>query len=46
VLLDGEHRAPYERLTRTVNVAIVAPSDPAPEPPAEPARPDKDLKGL
>jgi hypothetical protein len=45
VLLDGEHRAPYERLTRTVNVAIVPPGTPAPAPAAEAARPDEVLKG-
>ncbi|MFG1646286.1 VanZ family protein [Amycolatopsis sp. NPDC049252] len=46
VLLDDEHRAPYERLTRTVNAAIVpsaagTPPDPAPAP----ARTEEVLKG-
>lgn len=39
VLLDDEHRAPYERLTRTVNVAIVPPPAITPvEPAPAPAR--------
>lgn len=42
VLLDDEHRAPYERLTRTVDVAIVPPAAATPEPAAEP---DTVLKG-
>ena len=45
VLLDSEHRAPYERLTRTVNTAIVPPGAPAPEPAAGPGRPAEVLKG-
>jgi glycopeptide antibiotics resistance protein len=45
VLLDDEHRAPYERLTRTVNVAIVpSPAVTTPAPAAEPARTEV-LKG-
>lgn len=43
VLFDSEHRAPYERLTRTVNVAIVPPGAPAPGP--APARRPEVLKG-
>jgi glycopeptide antibiotics resistance protein/uncharacterized RDD family membrane protein YckC len=44
VLLDDEHRAPYERLTRTVNTAIVPPGAVPAEPPAEP-RTREVLKG-
>jgi glycopeptide antibiotics resistance protein/uncharacterized RDD family membrane protein YckC len=44
VLLDDEHRAPYERLTRTVNTAIVPPGAVPAEPSAEP-RTREVLKG-
>lgn len=45
VLLDDEHRAPYERLTRTVNIAIVPPNEAAPAPAAEPTHVEEVLKG-
>jgi glycopeptide antibiotics resistance protein/uncharacterized RDD family membrane protein YckC len=46
VLLDDEHRAPYERLTRTVNLAIVPPpAETAPGPAPEPTRAQEVLKG-
>nr|WP_225956569.1 VanZ family protein [Amycolatopsis lexingtonensis] len=45
VLLDDEHRAPYERLTRTVNTAIVPPGAEPPGPPAEPRSRQPVLKG-
>jgi uncharacterized RDD family membrane protein YckC/VanZ family protein len=37
VIFDDERRAPYERLTRTINVAIIP--RPAPEDPAESTKP-------
>ncbi|MER6800552.1 RDD family protein, partial [Amycolatopsis mediterranei] len=43
VLLDNEHRAPYERLTRTVNAAVVPPA--AAEPVPAPAPREEVLKG-